>query len=110
MSTETIMMQFPITRKAWMQAGTIWKGIAIPCTKSTVEGEYIDSEKVLKFNRAKLKQLNKGTTAKADPRLVGGEDNMRFKVGKPGSKERVEALIAQYASLSEEEISPFVGD
>lgn len=110
MNTEEIMMQFPITRKAWIQAGTIWKGLAIPCKKSTVDGEQIDSEKVLKFNRKAMKQLNKITVEKVDPRLVGGEDRMRFPVGKPGSAERLAALAEQYASLAEEEISPFVGD
>ena len=110
MTTETMMLQFPITRKAWIQAGTIWKGLAIPCQKSTVDGEQIDSEKVLKFNRKAMKQLNKVSVEKVDPRLVGGEDRMRFKVGKPGSPERVAALTAQYASLAEEEISPFVGE
>jgi hypothetical protein len=110
MTTETMMLQFPITRKAWIQAGTIWKGLAIPCKKSTVDGEQIDSEKVEKFNRKAMRQLNKPTAEKVDPRLVGGEDRMRFKVGKPGSPERVAALAAQYASLAEEEISPFVGE
>jgi hypothetical protein len=110
MTTETMMLQFPITRKAWIQAGTIWKGLAIPCQKSTVDGEQIDSEKVLNFNRKAMRQLNKPTVEKVDPRLVGGEDRMRFKVGKPGSRERVDALTLHYASLSEEEISPFVGE
>lgn len=110
MTTEEIMMQFPITRKAWIQAGTIWKGLAIPCKKSTVDGEQIDSEKVLKFNRKAMKQLNKVSVEKADPRLIGGEDRMRFKVGKPGSAERLEALALQYASLADDEMSPFEGD
>jgi len=107
MSTESIMSQFAITRKAWNQATTIWKGIAIPCEKSTADGGMVDSEKVLKFSRKHLRRRYHG---KADPRVVGHVDRMRFPVGKPGSPERVAALAAQYASLAEEETSPFEGD
>jgi len=107
MTTETMMLQFPITRKAWIQAGTIWKGLAIPCDKTTADGGTIRSEKVLKFNRKAMRELSKRTLEKVDSRLVGGEDRMRFKVGKPGSAERVDALALQYASLSEDEMSPF---
>lgn len=107
MSTESIMSQFAITRKAWNQATTIWKGIAIPCEKSTADGGMVDSEKVLKFSRKHLRRRYHG---KADPRVVGHVDRMRFPVGKPGSPERVAALAAQYASLAEEETSPFEGE
>ena len=103
-------MKFPIIEKAKRQAFLCFSGIAIPCDKSTADGGTIRSEKVLKFNRKAMRTLAKRTLAKADPRLVGGEDRMRFKVGKPGSPERVAALAAQYASLAEEEVSPFVGD
>ena len=106
MSTESLMAQFPITRKAWNQATTIWQGMAIPCEKSTADGEVVQSEKVLKFTRSALREL-RIAKPKADPRLIGGEDRMIEKVGKPGSPERVEALIAQYATLSETETSPF---
>ena len=102
-----MMLQFPITRKAWIQTGTIWKGLAIPCDKTTADGGTIRSEKVLKFNRKAMRELSKRTLEKVDSRLVGGEDRMRFKVGKPGSAERVDALALQYASLSEDEMSPF---
>jgi len=67
MTTEEIMMSFPITRKAWKQAGLIWSGIAIPCDKSTVDGGTIRSEKVLKFNRKAMKELNKATVEKVAP-------------------------------------------
>jgi hypothetical protein len=107
MDTETMMMQFPITRKAWIQAGKIFQGIAIPCDKRTVDGGTIRSEKVLKFNRKAMRQLNKISANKVDPRYKGGDDLMRFKVGKPGSKERIDALALQYASLAEDEMSPF---
>lgn len=82
-------------------------GLAIPCTKSTVDGGTIASEKVLKFNRKALRNIGKSKVEKTDSRFVGGEDNMRFPAGKPGSRERVEALILQYASLADDEMSPF---
>lgn len=100
-------MSFPIIENAKRQAFLCFKGIAIPCDKKTVDGEMIRSEKVLKFNRKAMRELSKRTLDKVDSRLVGGEDNMRFKVGKPGSAERVAALAVQYASLTEDEMSPF---
>jgi len=105
-------MKFEIIENAKRQAFLCCKGIAIPHQPSLASGVYgpIRSEKVLKFNRKAMRTLAKRTLEKADPRLVGGEDRMRFKVGKPGSTERVAALAAQYASLAEEEVSPFVGD
>jgi len=103
-------MSFPIVENANRQAFLCFSGIAIPCDKKAADGSTIRSEKVLKFNRKAMRSLAKRTLEKADPRLVGGEDRMRFKVGKPGSPERVVALEMQYASLSEEEVSPFEGD
>jgi len=103
-------MKFEIIENAKRQAFLCFSGIAIPCDKTTADGGTVRSEKILKFNRKAMRTLAKRTLAKADPRLVGGEDRMRFKVGKPGSPERVAALAAQYASLAEEETSPFVGD
>jgi hypothetical protein len=109
MTTEEIMLSFPITRKAWIQAGNIFSGIAIPCDKRTVDGGSIRSEKVLKFNRKALKELNRVTVEKVDPRYKGGDDTMILKVGKPGSDERKAALVEQYAAIlaSGEEVSPF---
>jgi hypothetical protein len=103
-------MKFEIIENAKRQAFLCFSGIAIPCDKTTADGGTIRSEKVLKFSRKAMRTLAKRTLAKTDPRLVGGEDRMRFKVGKPGSPERVAALAAQYASLAEEETSPFMGD
>jgi hypothetical protein len=105
MTTEEMMMQFPITRKAWQTAGMIFQGIAIPCDKRTADGGTIRSEKVLKFNRKAMRQLNKGTVEKVDPRYKGGDDLMIVKVGKPGSEERKKALIEFYANNPE--TSPF---
>lgn len=96
-----------IVRDAERQARMCFLGIAIPCDKSTADGGMIRSEKVLKFNRKALRNIGKTKVEKVDPRFVGGDDYMRFPVGKPGSRERVEALAVQYASLAEDEMSPF---
>ena len=103
-------MKFPIVEKANRQAFLCFKGIAIPCYKSKADGSKAWSEKVMKFNRSSMREMIKRTVDKVDPRFMGGEDRMRFKVGKPGSPERVAALAEQYASLSEDEMSPFEGD
>jgi hypothetical protein len=112
MTTEQTMLQFPITARAWHTAGTIFTGMAIPCTKSTVDGGTIRSEKFLRFNRKALRNIGKVSKAKADPRYKGGDDNMIVAVGKPGSRERIEALRAQYDMIlaSGEEVSPFRGE
>ena len=99
--------KFPIIEKAKRQARMCFLGIAIPTVVKSIDGEMVQVEKVIKFNRTALKNMGKVKNESVDPRYVGGEDKMRFKIGKPGSAERVEALIAQYASLSEEEMSPF---
>jgi hypothetical protein len=117
--------KFPIVENAKRQARMIFKGIAIPMLVEipddritedtdyvygvTDQKRYIVSEKVLKFNRTALKNLGKVRKEKADSRYVGGEDTMIVPVGKPGSRERVEALKAQYEAITAygEEISPF---
>ena len=98
-----------IIRDAERVARMCFVGIAIPCDKTTVDGGTIRSEKILKFNRTALKNIGKKKLEKADPRLVGGDDLMIVKVGKPGSPERVDALAAQYAAVmaAGEEVSPF---
>jgi hypothetical protein len=112
MTIEQDMMRFPITAEAWIAAGKIFTGIAIPCDKSTADGGTIRSEKILRFNRKALRHIGKASKAKADPRYGGGEDRMIVAVGKPGSRERVEALRSQYDMIlaSGEEVSPFRGD
>lgn len=101
--------KFPIIENAKRQARMVFLGIAIPHQPSLASGEYgpIRSEKVLKFNRSALRKIGKHKAEKVDPRYGGGDDLMRFKIGKPGSRERVEALALQYASLAEDEMSPF---
>lgn len=103
--------KFPIIENAKRQARMVFSGIAIPCQPSLADGEYgpIRSEKVLKFNRKALRNMGKSKMEKVDPRYGGGEDTMIIKVGKPGSRERVEALRSQYEAIqaSGEEVSPF---
>jgi hypothetical protein len=103
--------KFPIIENAKRQARMIFVGIAIPCQRKLADGEYgpIRSEKVLKFNRTTLRNIGKIKNEKADPRMLGGEDSMIVKVGKPGSRERVEALASQYTAIAicGEEVSPF---
>ena len=105
------MTKFAIIENAKRQARMCFVGIAIPHQPSLANGEYgpIRSEKILKFNRKALRNLGKSKIEKADPRLVGGEDLMILKVGKPGSRERVEALAQQYTAIQAngEEVSPF---
>ena len=107
MSTENLMKKYPILSAAWDECSMVWKGLAIPCEKSTADGGVVQSEKVLKFSRKHMRPKYHG---KADPRVVGHVDNMRFPVGKPGSRERVLALAEQYARMSEVEQSPFAGE
>jgi len=45
--------------------------------------------------------------SKVDDRFIGGKDKMIDPVGKPGSQERMVALAERYATLTEEEQSPF---
>lgn len=101
--------KFPIIENAKKQARMCFLGIAIPTEVKDIDGEMIQVEKVLKFNRKALKNLGKRKVEKTDPRLIGGEDTMIVRVGKPGSRERVEALRSQYEAITAhgEEVSPF---
>ena len=103
------MEKFPIVEEFKRTVRGIFVGMAIPHQPSLADGVYgpIRSEKVLKFNRKALRNIGKRKVEKVDPRMIGSDDTMRFKVGKPGSRERVEALAVQYASLAEDEMSPF---
>lgn len=117
--------KFAIVENAKRQARMCFKGIAIPMIVEIPDDKivedtdyvygvadqkrYVVTEKVLKFNRKALRNLGKTKVEKADPRLVGGDDTMIIKVGKPGSRERVDALTEQYEAIMAhgEEISPF---
>jgi hypothetical protein len=100
---------FTIIENAKRQAYLCFAGIAIPCDKSTVDGGMIRSEKVLRFNRKAMRNATVEKAEKVDPRYGGGEDSMIVKVGKPRSRERVEALRSQYEAVeaSGEQVSPF---
>ena len=102
-------MSFPIIENAKRQAYLCFVGLAIPCDKSTVDGGKIRSEKVIKFNRSAMRDSVNVKAEKVDPRMGLGEDTMIVKVGKPGSRERVEALRSQYEAIAAmgEEVSPF---
>lgn len=103
--------KFQIIEDAKRQARMCFLGIAIPQQPSLADGVYgpIKSEKILKFNRKALRRADQVKTKKTDPRYNGGEDLMIVKVGKPGSRERIEALRSQYEAVAAcgEEISPF---
>jgi hypothetical protein len=101
--------KFKIIEDAKRQARMCFLGIAIPTEVKNIDGEMIQVEKVLKFNRTALKNIGKRKVEKADPRMLGGDDSMILKVGKPGSRERVEALRSQYEAIAAhgEEVSPF---
>ena len=98
---------FTMIENAKRQAYLCFAGIAIPCDKSTVDGGSIRTEKVLRFNRKAMRNTTATMAEKVDPRYGGGEDTMIAKVGKPGSRERVEALRSQYDAVAGEEVSPF---
>lgn len=99
--------KFKIIEDAKRQARMCFLGIAIPTEVKNIDGEMVQVEKVLKFNRKALKNLGKVKAEKVDPRMIGGDDKMIVKVGKPGSRERVEELAKQYSVVTRLEISPF---
>ena len=100
-----IMREFHNAVVGWFE------GIAIPHQPSVADDVYspIRSEKVLKFNRKALLRKGSRKVSRVDPRYGGGDDTMIVKVGKPGSRERVEALRSQYEAIAahNEEVSPF---
>jgi hypothetical protein len=99
--------KFPIIQAAKRQARLCFLGMAIPTEVKDIDGEMIQVEKVLKFNRTALKNMGKSKMEKVDPRMIGSEDTMIVPVGKPGSRERVEELTKQYGVVAHLEISPF---
>lgn len=105
------MTKFAIIEDAKRQARMCFLGIAIPHQPSLASGEYgpIRSEKVFKFNRRALRKAGTVKKEKVDPRILGGNDLMIDKVGKPGSRERIEALRSMYEmyAVAGQEISAF---
>lgn len=93
-NTEQLMRQYPILSAAWDECSMIWKGVEQDGT-------------IHKFNRKSMRKIVKDEQAKVDDRLIGSNDHMINAVGKPGSNERLLALAEQYATLTEQEQSPF---
>ena len=93
-NTEQLMRQYPILSAAWDECSMIWKGVEQDGT-------------IHKFNRKAMRKIVKDEQAKVDDRLIGGNDHMINPVGRPGSNERLLALAVQYATLTEQEQSPF---
>ena len=99
--------KFAIIENAKRQARMIFKGISLPMLveipdSRVIDGvdyeygvndkkRYVRTEKVVKFNRTALRNGGSDKVEKVDPRYNGGDDTMIVKVGKPGSRERVEA-------------------
>jgi len=105
---KNMKQKFEIIENAKKQARMCFLGIAIPTEVKNIDGEMIQVEKVLKFNRKALRNMGKDHRKQSvDPRYIGGEDKMIVKVGKPGSKERVEALAQMYASAGDADYSAF---
>ena len=101
-------MKFAIVENAKHQARNCFLGIAIPSEVKNIDGEMIQVEQVLKFNRKALKNAGKIAKVKTDPRMSGGEDLMISAGGTlPGSRERVELLAAQYSVVARLELSAF---
>ena len=92
--TEKLMRKYPMLSAAWDECSMIWLGIE-------------QDGSVHKFNRKAMKDIVKTEQAKVDDRYIGGNDNMIDPVGKPGSDERILALAERYATLTEQEQSPF---
>ena len=103
--------KFKIIEDAKRQVRMCFVGMATRHQPSLADGLYgpIHSEKIHKFNRKALRKGGKANIEKVDPRYNGGEDTMIVKIGKPGSRERVEALRSQYEAIAAcgEEVSPF---
>tara|TARA_E500000178_G_scaffold295338_1_gene301096 strand:- start:207 stop:500 length:294 start_codon:yes stop_codon:yes gene_type:complete len=93
-NTEKLMRKYPMLSAAWDECSMIWLGIE-------------QDGSVHKFNRKAMKDIVKTEQAKVDDRYIGGNDNMIDPVGKPGSDERILALAERYATLTEQEQSPF---
>jgi hypothetical protein len=88
------MRQYPILSAAWDECTMIWKGVEQDGT-------------VHKFNRKAMRKIVKSEQTKVNDRYLSSNDNMINPVGKPGSEERIVALAVQYATLTEQEQSPF---
>jgi hypothetical protein len=119
-----------VERRMARMARSFFVGIAVPQMVEVKDERFIDDgeteyetgtgigpyakgtrlarcEQLHKFNRKTLLNKRSQNEVAVDPRQWGTEDRMRFPVGQPGSQARKDALALQYASLGEEEVSPF---
>ncbi len=93
-NTEKLMRKYPMLSAAWDECSMIWQGI--------------EQDGILhKFNRKAMRKIVKSEQVKVDDRYLSSKDNMINPVGKPGSEERIIALAERYATLTEQEQSPF---
>ncbi len=93
-NTEQLMRKYPILSAAWDECTMIWKGVEQDGT-------------VHKFNRKAMRKIVKSEQTKVNDRYLSSNDSMIDPVGKPGSNERLLALAERYATLTEQEQSPF---
>lgn len=98
---EKMIQKHKILRDAWNQLDDIFVGIAIPCERTTAEGDMIKSEKVLKFQKQSRKR---GRVNERLPSTVG--DNAKDMPGTPGSRARLQAYAEHYETTVE--TSPFL--
>ena len=97
-----------MVRKAKRLARKCFLGIAIPTLKKSADGDWEMCEKVWKFNRISL--LSPPTKKANKKQLVNPAADLAFiKVGRPGSKERMESYKKQYEAVEtmEENLSLF---
>lgn len=108
-------MKFEIVERAERQARNCFLGLAIPDMVEiedhlVIEDETYSSElatrkrvlvteKVLKFNQKALKKTSTREKEKVNKRLKKADDLMLLPVGKPGSPDRVAAMVEQYAAI-----------
>jgi len=108
-------MKFEIVERAKRQARNCFLVLAIPdmveiadhlviedetysCELATRKRVLV-TEKVLKFNQKTLKKTSTSKKEKVNKRLKEADDLMLLPVGKPGSSDRVAAMVEQYAAI-----------
>jgi hypothetical protein len=115
------LSKYPVIRDAQLAARKMFYGMASGAKLVECNGEHIDgveyfigedgvrcvwSETVTRFPKSRGSK----SKHKHDPRFnVEANDNMIIAVGKPGSRERLDALQAQYAAIEagQHDVSPF---
>ncbi len=91
-----------MVRKAKRLARKCFLGIAIPTLKKSVDGGWVECEKVWKFNRISL--LSPPIKKTSKKQLVNPAADLAFvKAGRPGSKDRMESYKKQYEAIEEKD-------